>query len=95
MAIRDTNQAVAAQRFWEAFKACLEENRIRPDRSNFYVKWAQAFVDFRPGKKLRDRSAEDIRSFLENLRNRPRIEEWQVQQAESSLKILYEEFLPG
>jgi len=95
MTKKDTNQAVAVQRFWDAFKACLEENRVRPDRSNFYVKWVQAFVDFRPEKKLRDRSAEDIRSFLENLRNRPRIEEWHVQQAERSLKILYERFLPG
>ncbi len=95
MAEKDINQAVAVQRFWDSFKACLEENRVRPDRSNFYLKWAQAFVDFMPGKKLRDRSGEDIRSFLENLRNRPRIEEWQVQQAEHSLKILYEEFLPG
>jgi len=67
MADKATNQAVAVQRFWDAFKACLEENRVRPDRSNFYVKWAQAFVDFRPGKKLRDRSAEDIEAFLANL----------------------------
>ena len=89
------NQATAAQRFWDAFKACLEENRIRPDRSSFYVKWAQAFVDVLPGKKLRDRSREDIESFLEDLRNRPGIEEWQVRQAEHSMKILYQEFLPG
>lgn len=95
MARKDTNQAVAVQRFWDAFKACLEENRVRPDRSSFYVKWAQAFVDFRPGKKLRDRTAEDIRSFLEDLRNRSRIEEWHVEQAEHSLKVLYERFLPG
>ena len=82
------NQATAAQRFWDAFKACLEENRIRPDRSSFYVKWAQAFVDFLPGKKLRDRSREDIESFLEDLRNRPGIEEWQVRQAEHSMKAV-------
>ena len=86
---------MAAQRFWDVFKACLEENRIRPDRSSFYVKWAQIFVDFLPGKKLRDRSREDIESFLEDLRNRPGIEEWQVRQAEHAMKILYQEFLPG
>ncbi len=67
---------------------------MRPDRSVFYVKWAQASVDFAPGKKVRDRSAGDIRSFLDDLRNRPGIEEWQVQQAEHSLKILHEQFLP-
>ncbi len=68
MAKKDTNQAVAVQRFWDSFKACLEENRVRPDRSKFYVKWAQTFVDFFPGKKLRDRSADDIRSFLDWVR---------------------------
>lgn len=46
---KSPNQATAAQRFWDAFKACLEENRIWPDRSHFYVKWAQAFVDYLPG----------------------------------------------
>ncbi len=64
MAEKDTNQAVAVQRFRDSFEACLEENRVRPDRSPFYVKRAQAFVDFIPAKKLRERSAEDIKSFL-------------------------------
>ncbi|MGD9578704.1 MAG: hypothetical protein AB7Y74_10675 [Syntrophorhabdus sp.] len=50
MADKATNQTVAVQRFWDAFKGCLEENRLRPDRSTFYVKWAKAFVDFAPGK---------------------------------------------
>jgi len=45
-------------------QGCLEENRVRPDRSPFYVKWAQAFVDFIPGKQLRDRSQKNIELFL-------------------------------
>jgi hypothetical protein len=61
---KDPNQAMAAQRFRDAFKACLEENRTRPDRSSFYVKWAQVFVDFIPEKRLQDRSREDIELFL-------------------------------
>jgi len=48
-------QSTAVQKFWDAFKACVEDNRVRPDRSLFYVKWAQAFVDFLPGKRLRHR----------------------------------------
>jgi integrase len=31
----------------------VEDNRVSPDRSLFYVKWAQAFIDFLPGKRLR------------------------------------------
>ena len=43
---------MAVQRFWDVFKACVEENRIRPDRSPFYVKWAQAFVWVGVSKKV-------------------------------------------
>ena len=25
--------------FWEAYRGCAEENRVRPDRSPFYVRW--------------------------------------------------------
>ena len=53
-------QSTAAQKFWDAFKACVEDNRVPPDRSLFYVKWVQAFVDFLPGKRLRHRSRQDI-----------------------------------
>ncbi|HBA53355.1 MAG TPA: integron integrase [Syntrophorhabdus aromaticivorans] len=85
----------AGQRFWEAFRACLEENRVSPDRSAYYVGWVKDFVRFLPGKGLRDRSMEDIEGFLASMRKRRGISEWQVKQAERALTILYEVFLPG
>lgn len=88
-------QSAATQKFWNAFKACVEENRVRPDRSPFYVKWAQTFVDFLPGKRLRDRSRQDIEAFIADMGKQPGLEDWQVKQAEHALKILYETFLPG
>jgi hypothetical protein len=36
--------------FWEAYRACAEENRVRPDRSAFYVNWARDFANFLPEK---------------------------------------------
>jgi hypothetical protein len=60
-------QTATVQKFWDAFKACVEENRVRPDHSSFYVKWAQSFVDFLPEKRLRDRSRQDIEDFLADL----------------------------
>ena len=83
------------QRFWGAFKSCTEENRVPPERSSFYVKWAQAFVTFNPVKKLRDRTSEDVTAFLENLGSQPGIQDWQVRQAGHALKLLYESFLPA
>jgi hypothetical protein len=32
--------------FWEAYRACAEENRVRPDRSSFDVNWAKDFANF-------------------------------------------------
>jgi hypothetical protein len=88
---KSQQQSIAAQRFWDVFKACAEENRVRPDHSVFYVKWVQQFVDFQPEKRLR----EDIELFLCQLSNRAGIKDWQVRQAEHALKILYKTFLPG
>ncbi len=59
---KDTNlaQNEAQQRFWKAFQACAEENRVRPDLSPRYVKWVQSFTVFLPEKRLQDRSGKDI-----------------------------------
>jgi hypothetical protein len=95
MGAERSNQHHAAQKFWGAFKSCVEENRVRPERSSFYVKWAQAFVDFLPEKRLRNRSRKDIEAFLVEMGKKPGIMDWQVAQAGHALKILYETFLPG
>jgi hypothetical protein len=81
--------------FWEAYRGCAEENRVRPDRSPFYVNWAKDFANFLPEKPLRDRSRKDVETFLANLGKRRGIADWQVRQAEHALRILYEIFLPG
>ena len=82
------------QKFWEAFRACAEENRVSPDRSSFYVRWAQAYARFMPEKRLQDRSGKDIQAFLADLAQRRGVADWQVRQANHALKILYETFLP-
>ena len=58
------------ERFWEAYRGCAEENRVRPDRSPFYVSWVKAFANFLPEKPLKDRSRKDIEAFSADLRNR-------------------------
>ncbi|OPY71953.1 MAG: Tyrosine recombinase XerC [Syntrophorhabdus sp. PtaU1.Bin050] len=94
MGAEGSKQLTAGQRFWEAFRACVEENRVHPDHSAYYVGWAKDFVRFLPGKGLRNRSKEDIEVFLASMRRRRGVAEWQVKQAEHALKILYEVFLP-
>jgi integron integrase len=91
---RESRKREEELRFWEAFRACTEENRVTPDRSGFYVRWAKEFVNFLPEKRLKDRSGKDIEAFLASLGERKGITKWQVKQAEHALKILYEVFLP-
>ena len=90
----DINNSRESDRFWEAYRGCAEENRVRPDRSSFYVRWVKDFDNFLKGKPLKDRSRKDIEAFLSNLGNRRGIADWQVRQAEQALRILYEIFLP-
>jgi Phage integrase, N-terminal SAM-like domain len=81
--------------FWEAYRSCAEENRIRPDRSPFYVRWAKDFDSFLQGKPLKGRSGKDIELYLADLGKRRGVADWQVRQAEHALRILYEIFLPS
>ena len=90
----DSKRLESIRKFWEAFRSCVEEQRVSPDRAHYYVRWAQAFVRFAPGKRLRERTGKDIEAFLADLGKHPGTGEWQVKQAEHALKILYEVFLP-
>jgi integron integrase len=80
--------------FWEAYRACAEENRVPPDRSPFYVNWAKTFANFIPEKSLKERTRKDIEAFLADLAKRSGIADWRVRQAKQALRILYEKFLP-
>lgn len=48
--IMDLRNSKGRDGFWEAYRACAEENRVRADRSRFYVNWAKSFGDFLPEK---------------------------------------------
>jgi len=80
--------------FWAAYRRCAEENRVPPDRSQYYLRWVKDFVEFIPEKRLKARSGKDIEAFLAALGQREGIAHWQVRQAEHALRILYEIFLP-
>jgi hypothetical protein len=73
----------------------VEAHHIPPQRSGFYVRWVQEFVDFQPEIKLRDRSAADIERFLKFLGEPAGMADWQVKQAAYALRLLYEQFLPS
>ncbi len=93
-ALGESKQA-AVERFWAAYRSCVEQNRVNPKHAGFYVGWAQRFVEYQPDKRLTQRTGQDVELFLQSLAKQPHIEAWQVKQAEQALKILYEQFLPN
>jgi len=44
-------QSIAAQKFWDAFKACVEENRVWPNRSRQDIEAFLADLAQRSGMK--------------------------------------------
>ena len=70
MKITDVRISKESGVFWEAYRECAEENRVRPDRSPFYVSWVKDFANFLPENALKDRSRKDIEAFLADLGKR-------------------------
>ena len=66
--IMNTHNSKERSGFWEAYRGCAEENRVRPDRSPFHVNWAKDFANFLPEKPLKDRSRKDVEAFRPFLR---------------------------
>jgi len=92
--IKRDNKPQEGDRFWAAFEQCAQEHHVSPDKARFYVFWARKFTTFVPGKHLAECSAEDVEAFLADLARQEKIAPWQVQQAESALRLLYDTFLP-
>ena len=68
--IMDIPDSRGRESFWEAYRACAEENRARSDRSPFYVNWARDFANFLPEKPLKERSGKDIEAFPADMEKR-------------------------
>ena len=89
----DVVKAEKVKKFWDAYRSCVEAHHIPPQRSGYYVRWVQEFVDFQPEIRLRERSAADIERFLKFLGEQAGAADWQVKQASYALRLLYEQFL--
>jgi hypothetical protein len=48
--IMDIRNSKGSNGFWEAYRACAEENRVPSDRLPFYVNWAKNLSNFLPEK---------------------------------------------
>jgi integron integrase len=78
------------------FRTFLMERKLAPGKNIPYLAyWVSRFLAF-PGKRdiLADEYQEpDVLEFLENLRNDPRVADWQVRQADDALRLYFFNFL--
>lgn len=79
-------------RFWGEFGQVLAKKGIDDNHLKFYLNWAQKFAVWLKGVPLRERSLDDIRAFISELRASG-IQEWQVDQAREALAVLYRDHL--
>ncbi|UCE79952.1 MAG: integron integrase [Nitrospiraceae bacterium] len=79
--------------FWKNYRAEVLRQGIPDSLAPWFEHWARQFSLSVPKKNLRDRSAKDIRQFLDMLRSNSRVDKRQVKQAYDALKILYRDYL--
>lgn len=79
--------------FWGEYAACVREAGVPENHVSWYVRWAEQFARALRGVSLRDRSIEDVRCFLADLKADERFVPWQVEQARRAISILYRKHL--
>jgi hypothetical protein len=79
--------------FWQEYRAVVLGQGVPKVRAEWFVKWARKFASFVRGVPLRLRTAEHVRAFLSGLGHQVNVEQWQMDQAEEALRMLYQEFL--
>ena len=79
--------------FWKSYEASVRQAGIEPPKSEWFRTWAQSFARSIPGKRLKQRTADDVRRHLTALGRRINVREWQVAEAEHAIRILYQDFL--
>ena len=78
--------------FWSAFAGVLSVQGIDDRHVEFYLNWGHRFALWLKGVPLRDRSLDDIRTFVADLRASG-TPDWQIDQARDAIAILYRDHL--
>ena len=81
------------EKFWSDYAVVVDSQGVPKYTIKWYVKWAEDFAKSLKGRPLPNRTAVEVKAYLENLARRNGVEEWQVAQARDALVILYKVFL--
>ncbi|MFC1495288.1 integron integrase [Thermodesulfobacteriota bacterium] len=80
-------------RFWDRFRDAVIKHGVPETYADWYVKWGQKFALSIKGKPLRERTLEDIKTFLSRIKLQKGFNKFQIEQARKALYILYYKYL--
>jgi integron integrase len=79
--------------FWSEYKAVAAAGGVPAHRLRWYEGWASQFARSARGIPLRERTSEQVQSFLADLARNPALQPWQLDQAEEAVQLLCRDFL--
>ncbi len=76
--------------FCEKFERILKEHAVPQKQIIWYIRWIKRFLFFIQGKRLRDCTELQVKTFIEDLSFQANMEIWQRQQAVNALRLLFQ-----
>ena len=73
-------------KFWVKYRDVVIENGITDKYADYYVKWAQKFALSIKGKPLIKRSLDDIKRFIDKVKNEKNVQEWLIKEESEKRK---------
>lgn len=79
--------------FWGGYAECVRREGIPERQIRWYLRWAEGFAASLRGVPLKERSIEDVRTYLDDLKADEEIVARQFEQARRAIGILYRKHL--
>jgi integron integrase len=86
-------QKAREKAFWQRYEAAVRASGVRPGLEVWYRRHCEAFIRSIRPQRLAEAGAAEATRFLHRLWQGGRLEGWQVRQAESALRLLYQGLL--
>ncbi len=87
---------VSVSRFWDKYIDKTKTYNVRQGASRWYVKHAEAYIQFHKERKVSTHTPEDVESFLTYKTQHKRLKDWQFKQIVEAIEILFVELVrPG
>ena len=79
--------------FWGKYRLSVLKQHVPKKSVVWYLRWVRAFEKALPGISLNERSKENVQDYMDSLVRRNQYKEWQLDQVNDALSILFRECL--